>query len=108
MATLFTDVLRQARKGKAVEVLTEDLADLVKTCTELGKSGELTLKLKIVPDKASSGVVDIEFDVSVKKPKPNLPKSPFYVGEHGSLLRSDPNQGEMWEDADERLNRGNA
>lgn len=108
MATPFTDVIRQARKGKAAEVLTQDLHELVQVCTQLNKPGELTLKIKVTPDKASSGVVDLDFDVKVTKPRPSLPKSPFYVDAHGSLVRNDPNQGDMWEEANDGRGRANA
>jgi len=40
--------------------------------------------------------------VKLSLPRRSLPKAPFYTDAEGNLHRTDPNQGEMFADAEER------
>jgi hypothetical protein len=103
--TPFNQVLMQARKGAAHTQLSEDLQRLIQTVQDIGKSGELVLKIKATPEKGGGNVVDLEFDVKLALPRRALPKAPFYTDAEGNLHRSDPNQGEMFQDADDLRGR---
>lgn len=96
---LFTDFLRQIRKGRVVDDATVKLADLVKAVTEHGKSGTLTLTLTISPQSGDKGLVTVTPSLSAKKPEPSMPNAIFFVDGEGGLSREDPNQGDFIRDA---------
>jgi len=96
--TPFTSILMQARKGEVNDHLSNELAELIKAIDATGKPGEITLKLKVTPEKGGGNQKDFDFDVSVKVPRPSLPKAVFYSNEEGDLFRTDPSQREMFED----------
>ena len=93
---LFTDVLRDIRKGRAVDEATRKLAAVVQAVAETGKAGSLTLTLTVKPQKDDSGQVVIATSVSHKTPEPGLPDAIFFVDSAGGLHRDDPNQREMF------------
>jgi hypothetical protein len=104
--TPFTQILMQARKGEVADRLTEELASIIEAIDATGKGGELTLKVKISPEKGGGNAKDFEFDVSAKLPRAPLPKAIFYSDSAGDLFRTDPSQTEMrFEDAEERRAR---
>lgn len=96
---LITDILRDIRKGRVVDEASVRLATLVRTCTELGKSGSLTLKLTVSPQAGDKGVVTITPALSCSMPEASIPNAIFYAGEDGTLTREDPNQGDLIRDA---------
>lgn len=96
---LFTDFLRQIRKGRVVDEATVKLANLVKAVTEHGKSGSMTLTLNVSPQAGDKGIVTITPSLSAKLPEPSMPNAIFFVDDEGGLSRTDPNQGELLQDA---------
>lgn len=48
----FIDTLNSLRYGQLHDELTNNLHELTKACSETGKVGELTLKIKLKPGKA--------------------------------------------------------
>lgn len=105
--TPFTQVLMQARKGQAHDVITEDLAKVVEAVRLTGKPGELSIKLKVAPEKGGEAL-EFTFDTAVKLPKPSLPKALFYTNDENDLFRTDPNQREMaFEDVSDRRSANN-
>jgi hypothetical protein len=87
---LITDVLRDIRRGRVVDAATLELASVVRDAKATGKPGELTIKLKITPDKADPDVIRVSAEVKGKSPRPDLPDGMFFTNEEGDLLREDP------------------
>jgi len=96
---LFTDVLRNIRKGKTVDVATAKLAELVAKVKETGNGGTLTLKLTVKRTKGADDMVDIVPSLSTAMPSEDLAGAVFYIDADGYLTRNDPNQREMFEAA---------
>ena len=70
-----TDVLRDIRKGRAVEQATRLLAEVVRAVDETGKPGELTLKIKVKPEKGGGSQKTILCEVKAKKPEGDIPEA---------------------------------
>ena len=106
---LITDILRQIRKGVGVTEASEQMQEIIKAAMATGKPGELTIKLKFVPDKTimqrnsiSSAPGDIEMSVTSKLPKLPIPKATFFFTAGGEALRDDPDQAPIFGDAEDR------
>lgn len=97
----FTDVLRDFRRGKVVDDLTEALAEVVKGVEETNKKGEITLKLVVQPQGKDDNAMRVSAKVTSKVPRADLPDALFYADADGSLLRDDPTQSRMFADAEE-------
>lgn len=94
MANAFLSTLGQIRKGQTVNELSEQMAAVVQSVRMTGKTGSLTLKLVVSPNK--DGVsVNVEDVMSVKVPKMERAATLFYATEDGLLQRDDPNQEEL-------------
>lgn len=91
----FTDVLREYRKGQLADEATDELAKVVKGVTETGQAGELTVKLKIKPQKGDSGIIIVSGEVVAKTPREALPDAIFYADDEGGLHRREPRQADM-------------
>jgi hypothetical protein len=92
----FMDALLQLRSGKAVDELSQQLAELVGAVKKTGKQGTITLQLKVAP--ATAGEVRQIFVTDAIKFNPPMPARPstlFYPNEDNQLLRKDPNQKEL-------------
>jgi hypothetical protein len=92
---LFTDVLRDIRKGRPVEEATEALADVVMAVDETGKEGSVTITLKIKPAKHGGPEKVLIAEVTAKKPWADIASAIFFSDEDGNLVRFDPRQEEM-------------
>ncbi|MGH8446485.1 MAG: hypothetical protein ACREVL_14530 [Solimonas sp.] len=88
----FTDVLRDVNGGKFAEELTEALGELVASCTATGKSGSLSVTLKLKPGKGSTKVVTLDHDYSLKSPDFERPQQFFFVKDGNTLLSDNPDQ----------------
>lgn len=99
MSVPFTDVLRLTQNGKIVEALTAALQDVNAAAIAARKPGELTLKVKVIPDATGGRQTTLEFDVATKTPRRQLPKGTFWMSDSFDLLRADPDQREMFTDA---------
>ena len=91
-----TDVIREYRNGQLVEQATEAFADLIQQVQLTRKGGSFTLSLKVTPEAGSANGVEVVADMSVKAPRPTLPKAIFFVDSDFSLSRNDPAQREMF------------
>lgn len=87
------EALSHLRKGKLVTDAQEKLHALVKSCSDTGKSGTLTIKIKV--GAAEDSTVALVGTVSVKHPEPSAASTLFYADEEGGLHREDPNQPEL-------------
>lgn len=94
----FTDILREIRKGEAVNAATDELAELIRAVKATGKPGTLTLKLKVTPIGRDGKQVEITPDISMSAPSPALNKGIFFVDDQGDLLRDDPDQRPLFEE----------
>lgn len=94
-----TDVLREIRKGRAVDLASERLADLVRAVDETGKAGSVTITLKVKPEKGGGSQKTIAVEVKAKIPEIDLPEAVFFSDGEGDLHRSDPQQSEMFKEA---------
>ncbi len=92
---LFTDVLREIRKGRPVEEATMALADVVKAVDETGKEGSVSITLKIKPSKHGGPEKTLLAEVKAKKPIAEIPPAVFFSDDDGDLHRVDPRQEEM-------------
>ncbi|SKM82331.1 Uncharacterised protein [Mycobacteroides abscessus subsp. massiliense] len=87
----FADFLRELNKGRVHEELTQGLHDVVEAVKATGKSGTLTLKLKVAEQK-NTVMLTIEDDVVVNPPKASRQTSLWFVDKDGNVSRSDPSQ----------------
>lgn len=94
-----TEVLMQYRNGRAVDMASRDLAECVRAVDETGKPAELTIKLKIEPEKGGGSQKELSIKVTSKVPKPDIPKAVFFSDGSGDLHRTDPAQREMFAEA---------
>jgi hypothetical protein len=97
-----TDILRDIRKGKAVDLASQRMAEIVQAVDETGKPGELTITIKVKPEKRGGSQKVIQVGVKAKIPEVDLPEGVFFSNEEGDLLRTDPAQNEMFSDASSR------
>lgn len=90
-----TDVLREYRKGKAVDLASQRLADLIVAVDETNKAGEITIKIKVKPQKGGGSEKTLAIDVKSKIPEIDLPEAIFFSDNEGNLHRTDPAQSEL-------------
>jgi len=82
-------------KGGAITELDEALAKLTQQCRITGKSGKLTLVLKMKPVDNGSDIMEITDSISVSKPEMPRKSALFYATDEGQLTRNDPRQPEI-------------
>lgn len=93
-----TDVLREARGGRVADLASRRLAELVQAVDDTNKVGEITIKIKVKPEKGGGSQKQLVFDVKSKLPEHDLPEATFFSDANGDLHRSDPAQSEMFKD----------
>lgn len=94
-----TDILRDIRKGRAVDLASQRLAEIVQAVDETGKPGELTITMKVKPEKGGGSQKSIAVSVKAKIPEVDLPEGVFFSDADGDLHRTDPQQQEMFSEA---------
>lgn len=99
---LITDVLRDIRKGKVVEVASEKLAELTQAVLDTNKGGKLTIVMEVKPQGRGDNAIIMSVKVESKIPELDLPEAIFFADLDGNLLREDPTQTRMFADSDER------
>ncbi|MET3514314.1 hypothetical protein ABIC63_002086 [Pseudacidovorax sp. 1753] len=87
----FSEFLEALDYGAISDEATHELNELVHACTETGKTGEITLTIKIKP-VGKAGQVELDSDVKVKKPKPVRGKTLMFATPDNNLQREDPRQ----------------
>lgn len=92
---LITDILRDIRRGAAVEEATNALADVVRAVDETGKDGSVTITLKVKPAKHGGPEKTLVAEVKAKKPIAEIAPAVFFSDDQGDLHRVDPRQEEM-------------
>ncbi len=92
---LYARVLRDLRAGRTLLEASEALGDLVNACRETGKMGEITLKLKIKPDRGDTGQYFLEDQLTVKTPEHPRGQTIMFGTPDNNLTRTDPRQQEL-------------
>lgn len=92
---LFSATVAQLRGGRTQEELSKKLNELVNACRDTGKSGTISLKITIKPDKGDTGQYFLEDNTTVKLPEFERGKTLMFGTPDGNLQRTDPNQGEL-------------
>lgn len=89
----FFETLRDLRKGKTLEELSEALSAMVSAVQTTGKHGEIVLKLRVRPPrKGSVSYITIEDEIVAKAPRADRDDTIFFALADGSLTRQDPAQ----------------
>lgn len=91
-----TDILRDIRRGRAVEQATRLLGEVVRAVDETGKPGQVTITLTVKPEKGGGSQKTIIAAVKAKKPEGDIPEAVFFSDGDGDLHRADPAQNEMF------------
>jgi hypothetical protein len=95
-----TDIMREIRKGRAVDLASQMLAEVVRAVDETGKPGTITIKVSIKPEKGGGNQKTLTMTTESKVPRPDVPDAIFFSDEAGDLHRSDPQQKEMFSATD--------
>lgn len=91
-----TDVLRDVRRGAAVDEATEQLAEVVRGVMETGSKGSLTVKLTVELNGKGGNQIVFGTEIKSNVPRAKLPDALFFADTDGSLLREDPTQHMMF------------
>ena len=90
---MFQETIAQINNGAAVSELCHALEAVVAAVRETGKSGSLTLTLKVAPaSKNTTHVLLIESQVKTKLPESERGMTIFYATDENQLVRNDPRQ----------------
>lgn len=90
--TDFAKLITSIGGGTLNEKLSEKLNEVTRKAREHGKSGEITLKIKVKPAGSIGTMVDITGKVTAKIPDGDLPGSILYAQDDGTLHVDDPRQ----------------
>jgi hypothetical protein len=91
----FALFLNELNDGQTLAGLTGDLAELLQTVKATGRSGALTLKVKVVPASKGGQEVDkitITADRKLELPKPESPSDFFWLTDDAEPTRQHPRQ----------------
>jgi len=91
----FSIFLNDLNDGQTLAGLTSDLAELLQTVKSTGRSGSLTLKIKVTPATKGGHEVDkitITADRKLELPKPESPQDFFWLTDEAEPTRQHPRQ----------------
>lgn len=91
----FALFLNDLNDGNTLAGLTADLAELLQTVQSTGRSGSLTLKVKVAPAAKAGQHVDkvtIVADRKLELPKPDAPSDFFWLTDDAEPTRQHPRQ----------------
>jgi hypothetical protein len=97
---LFTDVLRDIRRGRVVDAASVELAAVTRAVMATGKPGSVTVTIEIKPQSKHDNALIVSAKVNAKEPHEELPAGIFFASAEGDLLREDPTQQRMFADAE--------
>jgi hypothetical protein len=86
------DILRRLEKGRAHDVMSGDLQDLIAAVQDTGKAGKFTLQLSVQPVKGNAGMVTVTAVWAAKAPARDRTPNFFYVDDDHNLRDEDPSQ----------------
>lgn len=92
----FTHFLQELNDGATHAGITADMAELLRTVQNTGRSGSVTIKVKVSPaTKNQSLAVDkitVTVDRKLELPKPEQPTDFFWLTDEGETSRQHPRQ----------------
>ena len=88
----FSDFFKQLDFGNLEVEATDALSDMVHACTETGKSGQLTITIKLKPIGGKAGQVELDAEVKAKLPQPTRGKTLMFATPENNLQRENPRQ----------------
>lgn len=91
----FNQWLLEQRGGSLHGELSDRMQELVAAVAIEGKTGSLTITIKVSPAAAGTNQFVVTDDVKVKSPEPERGASLFFADPAGNLSRSDPRQPEL-------------
>lgn len=94
MAQSIVLVLSQIRGGQALVKAEQGLEDIIEAVKSTGKVGELTLNIKVIPDKTDELIVRIKPKVKLSIPERDFAEGIFFI-DGKKLSRQDPRQIEL-------------
>lgn len=97
MTKPFTLFLAEVNDGNTGAALTADLAELLATVQRTGRSGSLTLKVKVAPATKSQATgsvdkVNLTCERKLELPKPEAPTDFYWLTDAAELSRNHPRQ----------------
>jgi hypothetical protein len=97
MTTAFSVLLQDLRDGRTHDEMSQKFAALVKEVEASGRSGTLTLTIKVSPSSRSQPVDKIIVSPTVKltPPKPESGEDFFWLTEDSELSRNHPRQTDL-------------
>lgn len=93
---LFTHVINQLNGGAVAEEASQKLNQLVRNCQDTGKPGEITFKMKIVPE-GNTGQYMITDDIKTTDPKFPRAKTLLFGTPDGNLDSVHQKQGSFFD-----------
>lgn len=91
----FSLFLNDLNDGQTLAGLTADLAELLQTVKSTGRSGSVTLKLKVAPASKGGQEVDkvtVTAERKLELPKPEAPSDFFWLTDDAEVSRQHPRQ----------------
>lgn len=95
----FIDALRDWRRGRVAEQLTDEMSALVASVMEHSKPGSLTLKVTVKPHGRGDNALTLSAQITTKRPQGETPEAIFFADVDGGLHRDDPTQQRLFADA---------
>lgn len=89
----FGQFLREQRRGRLHDELSEQLQDVVAAVMKHGKTGALTVKFTVKPQ--GDGAIEIADAYTAKVPTPPAKASLFFADEQGRMSRERLDQPEL-------------
>ncbi|MEG3078531.1 hypothetical protein R3F64_01505 [Halomonas sp. 5021] len=91
----FTAMLAKLRRGQTLEELSEALVEAQDRCKDTGKMAEITLKVKIKPEKGMPGMFMLSDEIKSKLPEFDRGASVMFEDANMQLQLEDPRQQKM-------------
>lgn len=88
----FNRTIQDIRDGQLLNLLNDKLAEVIASVAETGKSGSLTLTLKVKPN--GEDALTISSDVKAKTPEPAVGDAIFFT-DGQNLFRRNPRQADI-------------
>lgn len=91
----FTMMLAKLRRGQTLEELSEALVEAQERCKDTGKMAEITLKVKIKPEKGMPGMFMLSDEIKSRLPEFDRGASVMFEDANMQLQLEDPRQQKM-------------
>lgn len=96
----FLEFVSSFRRGELLDEGNQKLNELMDAIQRTGGNGALTLKLNFKVNKA--GQLEIQPDLTIKKPTRALGAGIYFVSDDGRLSRRDPRQMDIEDEIERR------